>query len=272
MVRQKKGNNSKDSHFSIESKLSNIEVIEKDIPLRIMIKPISELIKEDRDDFDYYEPIDELIDYDELMLYSLEDALDFSNESRDPTNDSNPFFKYIEISSIETLTGNISDYSEIPCEEDMVPSRARKVIHEGNILISTVRPTRKAVAIVNKSFENEICSTGFAVVKPKNGIDLNYLHYILRSDLVAKQFKKYASGSSYPAILEKHIKMTIVPIPEKDTQERIGREWHQLADHLEKIKRTLETKCNEFNSSAEDIILKSTPAIIKKQQMDLTEF
>lgn len=261
------------SNFDIESKLSEIQIIEGDIPLRIMTKSISELDTEKRDDFDYYEPIEELKEYEESMLYPLEEVLDFLNESRDPINDDKASFKYVEISSIDTLTGKIStDYTEIPCEEGLIPSRARKVIHKRDILISTVRPTRKAIAIVDEQLENEICSTGFAVTRTKDGIDSNYIQYILRSDLVGKQFLKYASGSSYPAIIEKHIKMTIVPIPDEDTQKKIGDEWQALSDYLGDIQNKLRSESQIFNAKTIASIKDAEPAIIKKEQSNLAEF
>lgn len=200
--------------------------------LNVMIKQVSELSNERRDDFDYYEPTTELMDFSRILL-PLDEVLEFSGEHRDPSEDGNANFKYVEISSINTDTGKIVAWATIPCIREFVPSRARKVIHEDDIVISTVRPTRKAISKVPKSLENEICSTGFAVVRPKLGINIDYLLYILRTPLVGKQFGKFASGSSYPAILEKHIRMTKIPVPDKHIQKNIAQKMNRTASRVE---------------------------------------
>ncbi len=250
----------------IEQNLSDVYVMEGDIKLKVMLKSIEELSIEERDDFDYYEPIDELKEYPLEMLYSLDDVLDFSEESRDPSNDETSTFKYIEISSIDLMAGEISEPTEIPCDEEYVPSRARKVVHAGDLIISTVRPTRKAIAKIDKSLDNQICSTGFSVVRPKNGVDIDYLHYILRTDLAAKQFGKFASGSSYPAILDKHIKMTIVPIPDDITQKEISEKWKLSIQEIKRIQKEMKDMIDEFITSANQKVKSASPGKIVKEQ------
>ena len=107
------------------------------------------------------------------------------------------------------------------------PSRARKVIHEGDIIISTCRPTRGAVAVVPKELDNQICSTGFCVIRAKKGVSNKYLHFILRSDLVKEQFRKFSTGSSYPAILEDDVRKTVIPLPNSAMQIEIANKVHE---------------------------------------------
>lgn len=108
------------------------------------------------------------------------------------------------------------------------PSRARKVIREGDIIISTCRPTRGAIAIIPKELDNQICSTGFSVIRvDQTKANTQYLHFILRSAVAKEQFRKFSTGSSYPAILDDDVKKTVIPLPKKDLQEEIAQKVYQ---------------------------------------------
>src|SRR3989344_8747637 len=45
------------------------------------------------------------------------------------------------------------------------PSRAKQLVKDKDILISTVRPNLNAVAIVPKELDNQICSTGYCIIR-----------------------------------------------------------------------------------------------------------
>lgn len=126
---------------------------------------------------------------------------------------------------MDVLTGIITNPQQLLGEE--APSRARKVIHEGDIIISTCRPTRGAVAVVPKELDNQICSTGFSVIRAKEGISSQYLHFILRSAVVKEQFRKFSTGSSYPAILDEDVRKTVIPLPEQSIQDQIAEKVHK---------------------------------------------
>jgi len=256
-TRSKKNTRVESPHESEQNEiLSTFDLAAESIGLKVMKKQISELTNEERDDFDYYEPTKELEQFSKDILFTLEDILEFSNESRDPSEDDAADFKYVEISSIDIATGEIIDYNTIPCDEELVPSRARKVIHENDIIISTVRPTRRAIAKVPKYLENEICSTGFEVVRPKNGIDVDYILYILRTPLVGKQFGKFASGSSYPAISEKHIQMTQVPIPSVPAQKIISEKMNQTISKVKLLHNEISEIVKDFETESTEILQK----------------
>lgn len=47
------------------------------------------------------------------------------------------------------------------------PSRARRIVHDGDILVSTVRTYLRAVVRIDVAEESLIASTGFAVITPE---------------------------------------------------------------------------------------------------------
>lgn len=70
-----------------------------------------------------------------------------------------------KVGSIDRVAKSIVETQEI--EGSAAPSRARKAIRAGDVLVSTVRPNLNAVAVVPDHLDGEIASTGFAVLRPK---------------------------------------------------------------------------------------------------------
>ncbi|MFR5900678.1 MAG: restriction endonuclease subunit S [Neglectibacter timonensis] len=182
------------------------------------------LIAEQRWDIDYHLPPIEIRKYNPSILQSIGECAEIITDKRNPTSTPDEPFLYVDISSVDVTTGMITNPQQLLGEE--APSRARKVIREGDIIISTCRPTRGAVAVVPKELDNQICSTGFSVIRAKESISNQYLHFMLRSPLVREQFRKFSTGSSYPAILDEDIKKTVIPLPEQPIQDQIAEKVH----------------------------------------------
>jgi type I restriction enzyme S subunit len=154
-------------------------------------------------------------------------------ETRDPSSEPSLPFQYVDISSIDVETGEIEAAREIIGVD--APSRARQVVHTGDIIVSTVRPTRGAIALISEAMDEFICSTGFTVLHPNNEVISKYLHTALRLSTTLEQFGRRSAGSSYPAILDDDVMETLIPVPKKETQEQIASEVvrrHTEAKHL----------------------------------------
>ena len=142
----------------------------------------------------------------------LSDVSELSTERSDPRRWGNSTFLYIEISDVNAETCKATG-KRLKCSE--APSRARKVVHAGDILFSTVRPERRTVARVTEEQEGAICTTGFAVLRPK-AIDSLVLAQILRTDFVCQQVLRNNIGIAYPAIDEPCLLDILLPITKKD--------------------------------------------------------
>src|SRR5690606_21828835 len=68
----------------------------------------------------------------------------------------------------------IVNATEMPFGE--APSRARRVVKRGDVIVSTVRTYLRAVAQVDREHDGAVVSTGFAVLRPRQ-IDQRYLRY-----------------------------------------------------------------------------------------------
>lgn len=106
--------------------------------------------------------------------------------------------QYVDISNVDSLgaTGDIAIYRL----ED-APSRARRRVRDGDVIISTVRTYLQAIAEVHNPPANVIVSTGFAVVRPRREVfDANYCKYAIREPEFLAEVERRSVGVSYPAI------------------------------------------------------------------------
>ena len=130
-------------------------------------------------------------------------------------------FVYIDVSSIDNKVGVLSQNPEV-VSANAAPSRARKIIKNGTLVYSTVRPYLLNIAIIDRDFEFEpIASTAFAIVHPWQGISTRYLYFYLRSPIFVRYVESVQIGMAYPAISDEKFYSGIVPLPPTEEQSRI---------------------------------------------------
>ena len=122
-------------------------------------------------------------------------------------------FKYVDIGGIDNTTNRIISHKIYSWEE--APSRAQQIIKQGDILFSTVRTYLKNTAQVkNKIYDNEICSSGFTVIRSKRDIlNPDYIFYFSISEYFIQHLNKLQTGASYPAIRDKDVFTQTIPPP-----------------------------------------------------------
>ena len=188
--------------------------------MKTLLKSRVELQKAGRWDIDFHLPAEGVKKFNASLLRRVDDVADIAKDKRDPTRKPESVFQYIDISSVDVTVGTISNPQDIEGSE--APSRARKVVRAFDLLISTCRPTRGAIAVVPPSLHNQIASTGFSIVRAHDDVNPFYLHYALRLPSTLEQFRKWSTGSSYPAILDDDVAKTLIPVPDADEQDRIS--------------------------------------------------
>jgi len=103
--------------------------------------------------------------------------------------------RYVDIGVVETHHMTLPD--EIPYSK--APGRARRRVHHGDILWSSVRPGNRAYYLVLDPPDNLIASTGFAVISPKPSTPFSYLYRAVTTGSFTDQMVAVAKGSAYPA-------------------------------------------------------------------------
>ena len=120
--------------------------------------------------------------------------------------------KYVDISSINNLKNEIISYKEY--EVGLEPSRAQQCLEKADILISTVRPNLKNIAVNNYEEDNIVVSSGFCVLRV-NKCMKEYLFEVVKTEKFTNDMILLATGANYPAIRDKDIldyKIAVPPI------------------------------------------------------------
>jgi len=161
----------------------------------------------------------------------LGNIVEFSTESWKQKEFFDTVFPYIEISGVK-LKENTYETIDVPVNE--APSRAKMIVRNGDIIVSTTRPHRGAIAtIVCPDTQVQIASTGFCVLRDLKRDDVlkEYLQWILLDDYVLLQMLQRSSGGNYPAISGDELKNIVIPIPDVDIQRRICGEARKRKTH-----------------------------------------
>lgn len=128
---------------------------------------------------------------------------------------------YVDLSAISQERKKIVGAREILCVN--APSRARQLVRAEDVLVSTVRPNLNAVATVPLSLSGATVSTGFCVLRPKiEVLNFRYLFHWVKSPKFISDMTKQASGASYPAVSDRIVLSSSIPIAEPLEQSRIA--------------------------------------------------
>jgi len=185
-----------------------------------------------------------------LNYKKLGEIIQFSNETWNQKDFYENEFPYIEISEIDTTSGKIRDI--IYYEKDKAPSRAKMIVRENDIIVSTTRPHRGAISLIDKDKDKFIASTGFAILREsKIKIKRKYLFFFLRTQLALKQMLQRSSGGNYPAITSRELRKIIIPIPSFSVQNKII----QIMDNAYSSKKQKEQEAKQLLNSIDDYVL-----------------
>lgn len=139
---------------------------------------------------------------------------------------------YVDISSVDNKSKSLTKYDTYIFAE--APSRARKRVKHGDVIVSTVRPNLNAVARFNiQTPHTPIASTGFCVLRHKSDVDPIYIYFFCISPNFVRQMVAKATGASYPAVSDTIVREAKLP---KHTAEKRVR----IVSTLSKAKEIIE--------------------------------
>lgn len=150
-------------------------------------------------------------------------------------------FDYIDIGSVFLSEGVVARERMTFAD---APSRARKPVRKGDIIISTVRTYLRAIARIGDEDDGAIVSTGFAVCRAHRGVDPSFLFRVMQSEPFIEQVVASSTGVSYPAINPSTLGNITLPCPDLPTQKAIAdfldRETARIDLLIEKKQRLIE--------------------------------
>ncbi len=188
--------------------------------MKTLLKTRQELETVGRWDIDFHLPPEGIKEFPKELLRRVDAVADVVKDKRDPSKEPDAPFQYIDISAVDVAVGTIANPQDVEGSE--APSRARKVVRAFDVIVSTCRPTRGAIAVVPVSLHDQIASTAFSIVRAHADVNPFYLHFALRLPSTLEQFRKWSTGSSYPAILGSDVNKTLIPVPALDLQDAIA--------------------------------------------------
>lgn len=137
-----------------------------------------------------------------------------NDETLPENTDPNEEITYVDIGNVDSVKG-------ITGAEDLIfenaPSRARRIVRQGDVIISTVRTYLKAIARIESTNTNFVVSTGFAVIRPRQ-LDDGFTSYALGSPYFVERVVAHSVGVSYPAINASELAwldIAFPPLPEQ---------------------------------------------------------
>jgi Restriction endonuclease S subunits len=158
----------------------------------------------------------------------------------DALNKTYPYseIEYLDISSVGT--GYYTETCHLKLEE--APSRAKRLVSDGDTIISTVRPGNKSYCYLKKTTPRMVVSTGFAVLRAKKDLlDERFLYYLVSNPAFTEYLVAHEKGAAYPAVGTETIENAIVNIPDLPTQKKISDILGSLDDKIELNRRMNET-------------------------------
>lgn len=170
----------------------------------------------------------------------------------DPTSSQDREIQYIDIGSIDNQRNKIADPKRVSLSS--APSRARQIVKSGDVLFATVRPYLRNIAQVPDRLDDEIASTGFAVLRPAAGVEPRYLYYkaISHDFVAALTGEQY--GVSYPAVKDDQVRARPIELPPTNEQRRIVAKIEELFSELDQSIESLAVALRQLKAYRQAVL------------------
>lgn len=167
----------------------------------------------------------------------------FSKETTNFSEYKDGKFEYLEISGVSL---GLNSYHTTTTSVSQAPSRAKMKTRAGDIVISTTRPHRGAIAQIQS--DGIVASTGFSIIRDIDStINRKWLLYTLLTQSVLQQMLQRSSGGNYPAIIEEEIKNIYIPLVNMPKQEEMAGFMESALKERTRLHQLSHKKLNEFD-------------------------
>ncbi|MCA3422087.1 MAG: restriction endonuclease subunit S [Roseomonas sp.] len=159
-------------------------------------------------------------------------------EVADPTRTPDAVFRYIDIGSIDNEALRIGEPKTFSGKD--APSRARRVIRDGDVLFSTVRPYLRNIALASVAHSGCLTSTGISVLRAKPSVLPGYLFRLVSSNAFVEEVGRSMDGTLYPAVRDSDVLAASIPLPPLAEQRRIVERIEALFARTRRARADLE--------------------------------
>jgi len=155
-------------------------------------------------------------------------------------------FQEIEYLDTSSLTeGIINETQKLILKN--APSRAKRLVQNNDILISTVRPEQKHYGIINNPKDNLVVSTGFCVITCTD-INPYFVYLLLTNGEMTQYLHSIAEGSTstYPSLKPSDIEKIEFQKPPKEKLNAFGKiasdYWNKININQTQIRTLTQTR------------------------------
>lgn len=148
--------------------------------------------------------------------------------------------RYLDTGSISE--GKIERFQEYTLSE--APSRAKRLVKDGDIVYSNVRPTQRHYGFIKNPSDNLVVSTGFSVIETdQSEADPLFIYHLLTSNNVVEELDIIAEGatSAYPSLRPSDIENLEILLPPLPEQKAIAEVLSSLDDKIDLLHRQNKT-------------------------------
>ena len=160
-------------------------------------------------------------------------------------------FIYIDLECVESGVLN----SKKLISRNSAPSRAQRLLAEGDLLYQMVRPYQKNNYYFQKAFEYPtVASTGYAQIRCSK-MDTQFIYEQLSSDYFAREAMLRSTGTGYPAINADDLAEIPIWVPPLNQQEKIGAALSFLGEKIEVHQKLLSALCSVKSSLLQQLFI-----------------
>lgn len=145
-------------------------------------------------------------------------------------------YNYIELANVGSsgdITGSDKNYGID------LPSRARRVVHKGQVIVSSIEGSLSSCALITDEFDGALCSTGFYVIDSEK-INSETLLILFKSNPIQMLLKQRCSGTILTAISKEEFLNMPLPYIDDSIQQQIAEKVQESFRLREQSKRLLD--------------------------------
>jgi type I restriction enzyme S subunit len=149
-------------------------------------------------------------------------------------NESDRKYQYIDLTSVDRIEHKIIKTQTISAEN--APSRAQQLVQVNDVIFATTRPILQRFCIVPVEYDDQICSTGFCVLRANmDQIIPSYIYHVIGASDFQEYVKGMQKGASYPTMTNGEVKAFSIPLPPLEVQREIVRILDSFAELTAKL-------------------------------------
>lgn len=184
----------------------------------------------------------------------LADVAVLNRDSWDPSDGS--AIQYLDLTAVFS-PGRLSEPQALSAQA--APSRARRRVQSGDILVSTVRPNLRGFARVNDASDNLIASTGFAVVTPRAGVSGSLLYHHVMTETFARYLDGNTTGQAYPAVRPSDVGSYRLLLPPLHEQRAIAAILDSIDEAIERTEAVIAVSERLRDALLHDLLTRGLP-------------